>query len=1002
MLGPLEVWAHNARTPLAGRWRALLAVLLANADRTVSVDRLLYELYGEQSPRSGGKLIQVYVSKLRRALGDADGRSLVTQPAGYRLRLDADEMDAVLFERLALQGRQALHAGLPDTAAGFLHDALAMWRGPAFADVPHSAAIQAASLRLEELRLATWEEWADAQLALGHHTEIIGELRLAVLEQPLRERLRSQLMLALARDGRRADALAEYVAGRRILIDELGVEPGSAMQALHAEILSNGLPGRQSLHVLPAHGEEPAGRPPCQLPRAVPDLVGRDAETQGVLQLLTGCTTQDGPAVVVITGQPGVGKSALAIQVAHRLRPEYHDGQFYIDLGATASGPEHLSDLLAGLLSGVGYPPAHLPEGAAQRAALWRAALADRRILLLLDNASNEQQVRLLLPGTPGSAALITSRSYLTGVEAVHRQRLTELTDATAVEMLARIIGEERVGAEPEAAVDIALLCGFLPLALRIAGARLAMHPEQTLARFATTLRPVGQRLDQLIAGDLNLREAIRLSEVDCDSRATRALHHLAMLDIADLPEWTLGPMLDLPEEASYEALDYLLERNLLSARPVGVSEPARYRLPELIAVYGRDRYEKSRTPVSAEEHRAALRRLCVNYLALIHTIKQRSSMSIEPPAGHAGPPPHLSERSVNAILADPHAWLEAERSTVVDLIERAGAAGLTEETVRLAVSLGPHFEAGGHLDDWRRSHEAALRAAQADDVPGVGAVLRQLGELHTVADRYPTAIEYFDTALAAFRGTGDRVGEAAAQSGLGYVYRLQGHYDDALRHLRLSARLAGTDERWAAVAYAKVQISAIHLEHGNHAVARRHLQGALAMADRSNFTPGIAAAQRCLGLTELAAGDLTRAEEHFRTSMEVCADIGDQLSRNHGRQWLGYVAALRGDQRLAAETLHECLAQYQGARQIFGQAITLRSLGVLDLRAGRLDQSLTHVREAMGLWEQIDSPFWTARTLDVLAQLHARRADSHRAASCAQRASRLRVRIGIPTNMGS
>ncbi|HEX6683582.1 MAG TPA: BTAD domain-containing putative transcriptional regulator [Candidatus Limnocylindrales bacterium] len=747
VLGTFEVWDGERRIPLADKWRALLATLLVNANRTVSVDRLLYELYGEQPPGSAAKLIQVYVSKLRRALDDATGTVLTTRPTGYCLLLTPEEMDAGRFERLATEGRQALHADSPESAVDLLGTALALWRGPAFADVAHSAAVQAAAVRLEELRLTAWEAWADAQLALGRYAEMIGELRTAVFEHPLRERLRAQLMLALAGAGRRADALAEYVAGRQVLIDELGVEPGAPMQAVHTAILS-GIPlkgaggtprphngerpkgtvaagpfpigsapagtfaghsptggahagpfaghspgGGGTVGAFAGHspnGYGPAGRAPCQLPRSMPDFVGRAAEKRQTRELLVGNgKSPHGPRVVVITGQPGVGKSTLAVHVAHCLWPDFRDGQLYADLRTADNRPADPGELLAGLLGSLGYPASLLPRETSQRAALWRDALANRKVLVLLDNAADERQVRAMIPGTPGSAVLVTSRSRLTGLEAAQRLQLPELAVEAAVELLSRIIGDDRVRAEQAAAAELILLCGRVPLAVRIAGARLASHPEWTVERYAAMLRPAEQRLDHLVAGDLSMREAIGLSEAGLDATAARAFYHLALHNLVDLPDWACGPLVDIDEGQSQMVTDHLVERNLLVPHSTHACQPVRYRLHELIALYGRERGEQ----VCPEDHRDALRRLCANYLAMTRLIERRLSVGFGWPACDPVPPPHLSAQTVNALLTNPYAWLEAERGTLLGLIERATEAGLAAEAGALAASLGPSLE---------------------------------------------------------------------------------------------------------------------------------------------------------------------------------------------------------------------------------------------------------------------------------------------------------------------
>ena len=610
ILGPLEVWEHGRAVSLGGpKQRALLAALLLDANQVVPACRLVAELWGGEPPATAENLLHGYVSQLRRHLrppqgGRAPRQMLVTRPPGYLLRLEHGVLDLHRFEQLVEQSRLALEGDAPERAAAALGEALGLWRGPALGDVALRGACRSKVAQLEERRVAALEERAEADLRRGRHLDLTGELQALVAAHPLRERLRAQLMFALYRSGRQAEALAAYRDGRRLLSEELGLEPGPVLQRLEHAILAAD-PALEPPAPTTVAGGLPsaAARALCHLPADLADFTGREGALAALAELLGREPEEHATAVAVaaVSGMAGVGKSAVAVRAAYRLRRRFPDGQLYVNLRGTGTGALAPGEVLGSLLLALGVEPAALPQGVEERAWRYRALLADRRVLLVLDGAADEAQVRPLLPGGAGCAALVTSRARLAGLEAAHQLELPVMSPAEAVGLLAKVAGRKRVAAEPVAAETIARRCGHLPLAVRVAGARLAARPHWRLGRLAERLGAERRRLDELRAGDLEVRASFAAGLGAQDDAARRAFRLLGLVEVAEFTARTAAAPLDLPVAEAEEQLERLVDAHLVE---VAGQEPAgwtRYRLHGLLRGFARELLRAGPTTAGGE-----------------------------------------------------------------------------------------------------------------------------------------------------------------------------------------------------------------------------------------------------------------------------------------------------------------------------------------------------------------------------------------------------------------
>ncbi len=973
LLGPVEAWRAGRRLTLGGpKPRALLAALLLQPGRVVSADTLIDVIWGDRPPDTARSLIQSYVSALRRALS-AD--AIETRPPGYLIHADASLVDRAAFERLTGQGRRAAADGDHAAAARLLGAALDLWRGPALGGIGET--LRAMADQLEEARQAALEERIAADLAqAGRETDLVAELTALVATHPTRERLRGQLMLALYRLGRQADALAVYAEGRDVLADELGIDPGPGLQGMYEAILR----ADDGLLPTPEDGASPAAAAatlaPALLPPAIGDFTGRAAQVREIGAALTG--QHDAMPVVVLSGPGGVGKSVLGVTAAHQVADAYPDGQLYAELRG-ATDPVTPCEVLGRLLRALGADP---PEGDAERSDLFRSLVAGRRMLLVLDDAGSESQVRPLLPGSATCAVLITARSRLGGLPCTHRTDLDVLETETGSRLLAKVAGESRVRAEPAAARRIVELCGGLPLAIRIAGARLATRRHWTARTLAERLADERRRLDELAVGDLEVRAGLGLSFRSLDAAARTALQRIGLLAAPNVAAWVIAALLDVSEAAADRVVEQLIDAQLLHCTGVDRAGQPRFGPHDLVRVYAAERAEAEDPPA---ERAAAIGRALGAGLWLTGRVASatpsgavelhRGFLDSGGPVGTASAALRdlvrpVGPEATRRALADPAAWFEAEADAFAAAVERAAAYDLHTLACEAAAALcSSAYAVGNRFEAWWRSHDAALAAARrAEDRSGEALLLIGLGQLRYEQDRFAESQDYFRLAARLCTELGDTRGRAAALAGLGSALREAGGLRAALDALTravddfralgddpglgLSCRFAGT----------------VHLELGEHEAAFELLDESLRAYRNLGSRRGEALTLRSIGLVHRALGAYADAEGFSDRAVRLLSAIGDPLMAAYAIQARAKCRFRLGRWDVAAADLRCVLETCRAHHDRFGEALALRTLGECELAAGRLDAAERHLSEAAARWSALELPLPRARTLRDLA----------------------------------
>jgi DNA-binding SARP family transcriptional activator len=879
VLGPLR--AFRGDTELALGWprqRAVLAALLLRAGQVVSRAELIDAVWGGDPPTTAANVVQAYIVGLRRALEPdrgyrEPGRLLASAGPGYVLYVAEGHLDLEIAEQHLENARRAKAAGDLEAAAAALATAVALWRGVPLAGVPGPLA-EIERTRLAERRLTLLEDRAETVLQLGGAADLAGELASVVAEHPFRERLAGLLMRALYQAGRRAEALAVYRSTRQTLAEELGIEPGLSLRRLHDDLLSN----RDTTDVLDDTGAPVAVRAapvvPRQLPAVLRQFTGRQPELETLEILAQEALTEDAVVITAIGGTAGVGKSTLAVQFAHQVADEFPDGQLYADLrGAGTTGtPASPQEVIRGFLDAFSVDPARIPADPRSQAALYRSVLAGKKVMLVLDDAGDEEQVRPLLPGRGGCLVMITSRHRLTGLAAAHGATmltLEVLTEQEARELLARRLGIERLAAEPGVVGELARLCARLPLALSIAAARAVSHPQLSLSSLAADLRDESGRLDVLDtgAGTGSVRSAFSCSYRALSDPAARMFR---LLGIHPGPDVTIPAAASLAAVTVGQARDVLAEldrEHLISEHALG-----RFGCHDLLRAYAA---EQAHSEDGIAEHKAAIHRILDHYLFTARAAAALLHPGREPPFQVCPVPGVVPEHLTSHEQA--RAWLEAEYQVLLAAVVLAAGQGFDRHAWQLPWCLVTFLYRRGQWDQWAATQHVALAAAQRlGDLEGQARAHLDLGYIGVVSGSHLGVRTHLRQALRTFGQLHDQEGQARAHNALAGLLEGQHRYRDALRHAQLSLDLYLTTGNRAAHANALTEVGWLRARVGDHQHAISDSMHALDMHRQLGNRHGEGNTWETLGYAHQECGRYARALGCYGNALAIRRELRD------------------------------------------------------------------------------------------------------------------------------
>jgi DNA-binding SARP family transcriptional activator/tetratricopeptide (TPR) repeat protein len=963
VLGPLEVQSAGGAVPVtAPRQRKVLATLLARPNRIVQHDTLARAIWGDELPRSARAQIYICISALRQALEGGD--YVETHAAGYVLRLDGDALDSQVFERLLDKVSGIDTDAQPKQALRLLDDALALWRGPAFDDVS-SPEVEAKAAWLEQRRVSAIEQRVELLLHLG--IENAHEIEELCAAHPLRERLHAFLMISLYRSGRQAEALDVYQKVRRMLVKELAIEPGAMLQTIHQAILN-----QDSVLDLPrTHG---AGTSriviiPHQLPAPVAGFTGRDdiAERLRAELLYTAGRSAGGPPgppVVLVTGIAGVGKSALAVHVAHRVAVSFPDGQLFARLDGSTGNPAAPDEVLEWFLDAFGVDAREIPERPERRADLLRSVLGGRRVLIVLDDAASEAQVRPLLPGLLGCGVIVTSRRRLPGIHGVSQWELGTLPDSAARALLEGIVTGGRLR-DDRLTAEILAACGGLPLALRIAGLRLASHPHWDAADLVRRIKGAPQALDQFAHGDISVRGSLSGSYAALSPAAQRAFRLLGLLRVPDFAHWAAAAAVGTSPREIELLIDELVESRLLHADALGEG-PARYSFHNLTRLFAAELAaaedpSAGQTEVADDVLRASL--------TLVRAAQRAAYGSERIVSGPAGPSP-LGPADAGELVRDPVAWFRDERATLLALVGHAARTGRHELAWHLAVGCSAFFGILGLFDDWETTHRLALDAAQrCGDERAEAALLCSLGSL-SVARGDWTSVGGLLRAMTIFEAVGDTHGRALTLANLAEFDRVNGNCPSAIARYREAGTCFREADDPVGEAYAMSGLAHAYAEAGDLRSAQRLAEESLLLA-RTMSSPRLEARVLCrLGEVLGAAGRHDMATGHLAEALDQAYSSGDRLAQLDALVALAESHVRRGEFGAADKVLDRVIMACDRIGHAHARArATLARARVLQVR-GAFSEAESLITTAMTVFGGNGAATWYDRALTALSDL--------------------------------
>ncbi|MDX3585109.1 MULTISPECIES: AfsR/SARP family transcriptional regulator [Streptomyces] len=956
VLGPVRAW--RGAEPLATgspQQRALLAALLLREGRTATASELIDALWGDDPPSQALAAVRTYASRLRKVLPGV----LVSESGGYAVRaLSGGALDLAVAQELATDAEKAKNSGDLCHARRLLNKALGLWDGEVLANVPGPYA-ETQRARLDEWRLQLVETRLDMDLEQGCHAEAVSELTALTAAHPLRERLRELQMLALYRSGRQAEALAVYADTRRLLADELGVDPRPGLRDLQQRILQAD-PGlaEPSAPIAP----EPAAAPvrPAQLPASVPDFTGRSSFVAELSEVLSAASAAEGRvmAVSALAGIGGVGKTTLAVHVAHEARGAFPDGQLYVDLQGAGARPAEPETVLGSFLRALGTADSAIPDSLEERAALYRSVLDGRRVLVLLDNARDAAQVRPLLPGTAGCAALVTARVRMVDLAGAHLVDLDVMSPDEALQLFTKIVGEERVASERKAALDVVAACGFLPLAIRIAASRLAARRTWTVSVLAAKLADERRRLDELQAGDLAVKATFELGYGQLEPAQARAFRLLGLADGPDISLAAAAAVLDLSPDDTEDLLEILVDTSLLES-----AAPGRYRFHDLVRLYARACAERD-----------------------------------EQPPGVGAPPTSSGQWGRDAAMSR---LLDFYLATAAEVyaIERPGD--------RLVDHLEPteypglRFTEGSAALDWLYT-EAACLLACARQGAGSDRLRRAVDLLWAANDLTESGAnshQYETTARAmcdATRAAGDTRAEGRARTTLTNVLLVNGRIQQAEKEAQTALDLASAAQDDTAVSWAANDLGLICLHQGRYPDGKVFFERALKGLRAAGNRPFEATCLGNLSRAHLGMDDVEKAVEIARRGLALHIDIGRTLRLGNSHYAMGITLNRAGRHAEALVQFSEALGILSEHRQRLWEGTTNFRIAEVHLAARRPAQAARHAEQALALGciggDRMRGNVLTllGRTLSALGQVD-------RARACWQEALSLYECCGAP-----
>jgi DNA-binding SARP family transcriptional activator/Flp pilus assembly protein TadD len=934
VLGPLSLAIEDRDvTPASVRQRRLLAALLLRVGRPVPMDALVEAVWGERPPRSAVNSAQSYVSRLRGLLGPA---VLAWTGTGYELRVEPATVDACRFEALVDQARSAAD---PHVALGLLDAALALWNDHPYPDLAHYEPAMAQAARLAEVYLTGRELRTGAMLEAGQLPEAIASLYELTVQYPLREQPWHQLMSALHRSGQQADALAAFRRYDEILAEQ-GLEPQAPIRELRTAILAAPASVRPE-SPRATGGERPAVSVPAQLPAPAAGFVGRHGELRSLDDLLARGTE---PALIIasVAGSAGVGKTAVAVRWAHRVRDRFPDGQLFVDLRGFATGePVRPIDALTGFLAGLGVAPERRPVQLDQARALYRSMLAGRRVLVVLDNAASVEQVRPLLPGEPGCFVLITSRDRLGGLiarDGAQPFRLGPLSPDEAGDLLSRLLGESRVADDRESTADLAATCAYLPLALRVAAAALTAEPDWPVHDYVKRLHD--DQLNTLVVeGDPESTVGVAF---DASYRVLPAAAR-RLFRLLGLPP---GPDISVAAAAALAGLDVpeaeaLLDR-LATANLVDRPAHGRYSCHDLLRAYAMESCRKIDPPADLEAATTRLYEWCVSMVDAAADLLYPHMLRL---------PRAARSRSVASVFGTHAAalgWLDAERRNLVALVRHPGPA---VHRCRLADGMRGYFHLGRHTADWIAVAEAALAAGEC-----IGDRFAQEAARHSLGTAYRSigdrqgALHQYSRALWLARQCGWRDAEATTLGNLGMIHHAQGRLDAAVARLTRAIAIDRETGRRAGVANNLGLLGDVYLDQGRFAEAREAYGEALELNRAAGSVHGQALARTGLGQVSLESGRPAEAFGWFADALAGYIKVGDRDGQAVIHHRMSVVEGDRGRVPSARTHALRALDLARAAGDPRTEADSLAALGVVLGREGRYWAASERYQQAYAL----------------------------------------------------